>query len=159
MWVNANNPCRGLSGEAKLFCLRKDVVEEERQSRLEKRVQTKLQTKDKKVVKKAVKFNRSQIKRDSLDKCLKLRGRARIDCVSLTRPRRSTTDNKPNTVAICHKPGLLAQQTLHLPQTAVNDHLAHGDKLGACAGSSSSMSSSSSVSSSSSSTSSSSSAN
>jgi hypothetical protein len=35
-------------------------------------------------------------------------------------------------VAICHKPGTSAQQTLNVADPAVPAHLRHGDRLGAC---------------------------
>lgn len=38
---------------------------------------------------------------------------------------------QPQMVTICHKPGK-HQQTMTLPQSALNGHLGHGDTLGAC---------------------------
>ena len=37
-------------------------------------------------------------------------------------------------VAICHKPGTVAEKTLLLPEPAIPDHLGHGDELGECDG-------------------------
>ena len=40
---------------------------------------------------------------------------------------------KQEMVAICHKPGTPAQQTLVVALPAVQAHLGHGDSMGACA--------------------------
>lgn len=38
----------------------------------------------------------------------------------------------PDSVTICHKPGSSAEKTLTLPQSAIQAHLNHGDRLNAC---------------------------
>ena len=42
------------------------------------------------------------------------------------------SDTSPKKVAICHKPGTPAEQTLFVAQSAVPGHLGHGDALDKC---------------------------
>jgi hypothetical protein len=44
----------------------------------------------------------------------------------------SATGGGGNDVVICHKPGTPTQQTLSVPVQALESHLAHGDRRGAC---------------------------
>lgn len=42
------------------------------------------------------------------------------------------SDTSPKKVAICHKPGTLAEHKLFVARSAVSAHLSHGDALGEC---------------------------
>src|SRR5215217_1226926 len=39
---------------------------------------------------------------------------------------------QPKKVAICHKPGTPEEKTMEVPKSAVDGHVRHGDRLGAC---------------------------
>ena len=47
-------------------------------------------------------------------------------------PARFAAADPPEKVTICHKPGTPAEKTMDLPESAVPDHLGHGDFLGEC---------------------------
>lgn len=42
------------------------------------------------------------------------------------------SDTSPEKVAICHKPGTIAEKTLFISESAVPGHFGHGDAIGEC---------------------------